>query len=103
MAYPDVTQPWYADYASALGTCDNIGLYFNPLRYFGSGCGYYPKPSEIFLIVHPGNIAEGKEFGLCLGFKVCAGAHYLVSFIGDDESKRQWLKYWTSKWEKKFV
>ena len=27
--YPDTIQPWYAEYASALGTFDNIGIYFN--------------------------------------------------------------------------
>ena len=34
-------------------------------------------------------------------FKVCTGAHYLGNFIGDDKSKRDWLKYQTSTWDKK--
>ena len=29
--YPDITQPWYEDDAGALGTFNNIGLYFNLL------------------------------------------------------------------------
>ena len=28
------------------------------------------------------------------------GTHYMGDFIGDDKSKRDWLKYRTSKWEK---
>ena len=40
VAYPEVTQTWYADNAGALGTFDNIGLYFNSLKKFGLGRGY---------------------------------------------------------------
>ena len=58
--YPDVTQCWYTDNDSALGTFDGIGLYFNSLKRFGLGCGYYPKPSKSVLSVHPNNIAAGK-------------------------------------------
>ena len=28
------------------------------------------------------------------------GAHYMGSFIGNYKSKNEWLKDWTSKWEK---
>ena len=36
--------------------------------------------------MHPDNIETGKQFGLRQRFKVCTDAHYLGSFIGDDES-----------------
>ena len=58
-AYPDVIQTWYEDNAGALGTIDNIGLYFNSLKHYVPGHGYYPKPSKIVPIVHPNNHAEG--------------------------------------------
>ena len=99
-AYAGVTEPWYADGTGALGKFYNIGLYFNSLKRFGLGHGYYPKPLKRFLILHPDNLASGKGFGLRHGFKVFTGAHYLGSFIGDDESKLDWLKYRTSKWER---
>ena len=44
MAYPDVTQHWYAYDASALGIFDNIELYFNLLNVFVPGRRYF-KPS----------------------------------------------------------
>ena len=100
--YPDVNQPWYAYYAGALGTCDDIGLYFNSLKRLGPGCWYYPEPSKIVLILHSDNFTSGKEFGLSSGFKVCTGTHYLVSFSGGGKYKRDWLKYRTLKWEKYF-
>ena len=49
------------------------------------------------------NLAEGREFCLCCRFKVCIGARYLVGFIGDGESKCDWLKYHTLTWEKKII
>ena len=88
---PEITQPWYADYASALGMFVIIKLYFNSLKRFVPGCGYYPKPSKIVLIVHPDNIKPEKWFLLRYGFKVCTGTCYLVSFIRDYETKRDWL------------
>ena len=97
-AYFDVTQPWYADDADALYTFNNIGLYFNRLKIFGPGCGYYPEPLKIFLIVHLDNLAARKELGMSNGFQVCTGGRYLDGFIGDDKSKCDWLKYQTSKW-----
>ena len=49
------------------------------------------------------NLAVGKEFGLRHGFKFCMGVFYMGGFIGDDKSKHEWIKDWTSKWENKFV
>ena len=42
--------------------------------------------------MHSENLEAGKEFGKCHGFKVCMGACYLGGYIGDDESKRDWLR-----------
>ena len=49
----DVTQPWYADNAVALGTFTRVRGYFNLLKRIFPGRGYYPKPYKIFFIVHP--------------------------------------------------
>ena len=98
--YPDVTQPWFTDNAGALGTFNKIEYYLNLLIWFGPGRGYYPKPLKIILIVHPKNPASGKDFGLSHGLKICTGAEYLGGFIGDKESKPEWLKDRTSMWEK---
>ena len=47
-AHPGVTQPWYNQNAGAILTFGNIELYFNLLKHFGLGCGYYPEPSKTF-------------------------------------------------------
>ena len=61
---------------------------------------YYHEPSTSFLIVNPDNPAARKEHGLCHGFKVFTGTRYMGVFIGGENSKREWLNDWTSKWEK---
>ena len=48
---PDATQPWYTDYAGALGTFARLETYFDSLTYQGPGQGYHPKPSKSVLIV----------------------------------------------------
>ena len=39
-------------------------------------------------------------FGARHEFKVCTGARYMGGYIGDDESKRDWLRECMLKWEK---
>ena len=53
LAYPDITQPWYANNAGTLDTIDNLEIYFYLLKTNGPEQGYYPDPTKIFLIVHP--------------------------------------------------
>ena len=99
-AYRGVTQSWYTDDSGVLGMFNNIGLYFNSLKIFSLGRGYYPKSSKTVLIVHPDNITAGKYFVLCHRSK---GFHRLVlsgRFIGVAKSKREWIKYQTSEWVK---
>ena len=62
--FPDVTHPWYSDNAGALGTFTNVELYFNLLKQFRPGHGYYPEPSKIVLIMHPDNPKYGKKVWL---------------------------------------
>ena len=92
MDTPDAAQPWYADYARDLDMFARIETCFNSLTCQGPGRGYYPKPSKSALIMHPENIKARNEFGARHGFKVCTGARYLGGYIGDDESKRDWLR-----------
>ena len=59
-AYPDVTQPWYLDYAGILDIFGNIGLYFDLLKQFFLAGEYYPEPSKSVIIVHLDNFAAKK-------------------------------------------
>ena len=65
---------------------------FSLVRKHSPGLGYYPETSKIILMVHTKNLEGGKLFGLRHGFKVCTGARYLGRYIGDANSKRDWLK-----------
>ena len=89
---PEVTQPWYANDAGSLGMFAKIETYFNYLKHQGTGRGYYPEPSKIVLIVHPENLEARILFDTHHVFKMCTGRRYIKSYIGDDESKRNWLR-----------
>ena len=89
---PDVTQPWYSDDAGALCTFARLETYFDSLIRQGNGRGYHPKPTKRVLIIRPENIEAGKVFGSRHVFMVCTGVRYLVGYIGDDESKLDWLR-----------
>ena len=101
-AIHDVTHPWYADNIGALGTFERLETYFDlpTLARQPPGRGYHPQLTNIVLIVHPKNIESGKLLGAHHGFRVCIVAHYLGDYIGDDESKRDWLRECMLTWEK---
>ena len=79
-SYPGVTQPWYDDDVGALVTYKNIELYFNSLKQFGPGHGYYTKPSKNVLIVHRYNIESGKKLTCLTGLRF-AVAHIISAFL----------------------
>ena len=54
--YPGITQPWYYGNTEALGTFDNLELYFILLKRNGLVQGYYPRPIKIIMTVHPDNL-----------------------------------------------
>ena len=80
--------------------CRKLLLYFNSLKHNGPERGYYPEPTKIILIMHSDYLISGKMFVAHHGFNFCTGASYLGGYIGDDESKRDWLKDCMEKWER---
>ena len=97
---PGVTHSWYANNVWALGMFAIIEAYFHFITLQGPGCGYFLKRSKIVLIVHPENLEAGKFFSTSHMFKVCTVAHYIGSYIGDNESKCDWMKDHTLMWER---
>ena len=49
-----VTQVWYADDASALGTISDLQEWWNELARLGPGYGYFPNPSNTWLVAKEG-------------------------------------------------
>ena len=82
--YIDVTQPWYADDEGALGTYDNIELYFNSLEKFGPSRGYTPNPQKRSDCASRSS-QNRIRFVLRHRFKVYNGDCYIGSFIRDDK------------------
>ena len=97
---PDVTHPWYADNSGASGTFARLKTYFDLLTRKIIGQGYHPDLTKSILIVRQENLETGKVFGARHRFRVCTGARYLGGYIGDDNSKRDWMRECTQTWEK---
>ena len=97
---PDVTQPWYADDAGALGTFARHATYFYLLICQGLVRGYHPEPTKSILILTPEILEVEKVFGSRYIFRVCRGARYSWGYIGNDEFKHDWLRERTLTWEK---
>ena len=99
-AIPDGTNPWYADYAVALGTLSRLETYVDSLIHQGWEGGITPEPTNIVLIVLPDNLEAVKVFGACHIFRVCTGTPYIGGYIGDNNYKDDWLRERTLTWEK---
>ena len=78
---------------------DKFEICFNLLNRKGLDWRYYVTPTKSIMIVHKNNIKARGLFRMSLGFRVCAGACYLGSYIKDNESKGDWLKNQMDKWE----
>ena len=89
---PDLTQPKYTDNVGSMGMFVRIETYFDSLTHKGTRRGYQPKPSKIFLLVHPENLEAGKTFCARFRFKLCIGARYLRVYIRDKNPKRDLLR-----------
>ena len=66
--FSDVTQTWFDENASSLGTLVRVKSYFNSLKRLLPVQGYCPKPYKIVLIFYTENLEAGNSFGLCNGF-----------------------------------
>ena len=53
--------------------------------------------------MHPDNLESRKRLYLRHISKVSTGACYLGVFIGDNESKYDWLKYFMLIWERNII
>ena len=65
------------------------------------GTKVLPQTFKIVLIVNSDNLEARKMFGSRHGFKVCTGACYLGRYMGENESKREWMKERMGTWERK--
>ena len=80
VGFSDIPYPWYADNLGALGKFSNVELYFNSLKRFIPGLGYYPKHSKSVLIIHPGNLESGKVLA-CVSSLECAQARAALAYL----------------------
>ena len=62
-----LTQVWYADDASAVGSCDSLK---DMLQVQGQEFSYFPEPSKSFLVVDSKSLLKAKEVFTDIGVNV---------------------------------
>ena len=85
-----LTQIWYADYASVCGHLENVYEWFSQLRSRGPDFGYFPEPSKSFLLVSDKHRSVAERLFGCLGVQVVNGHHFLSGYLGDSSD---WVDY----------
>ena len=91
--HPRVTQPWYADDASAGEKFEAMQEHMWDMMVWGPPQGYLLDPIKIILVVSPRNVLRAEAYFRGMGVCMVTVRRYLVGFIGDPESEKAWLKY----------
>ena len=93
MAYPRVTQPWYADYVGVGGTFGGVRCHLDDLMVIGPLRGYFLDPTKSILVVSPQNVPQTEAFLRGYGLHIATGVHYLGVFVGAKAAQDCWFGY----------
>ena len=67
----------------------------------GPDFGYFPNASKSILVTHPGNVVAAYQFfnkTHGLGFKISTGPRFLGGFIGDANSRDEYVSTKIANW-----
>ena len=92
------TQLWYADDASAGGILLDLCDWFSLLCSCGSGFGYYPEPTNSFIVVNEQWRHEANAVFGDLGIQVATGHRYLRGFIGIHREREEYVVSKVCRW-----
>ena len=99
-ACPEVTQSWYADDDSAVGSVSTLRSYWTAICSAGPGYGYHPHPSKSILLVKEEFFDEASAAFRGTGLRVLtSGARFLGGVIGTSQYKMQYTESLIAKWE----
>ena len=96
--HPNITQLWYADDSTALGSIISLLTWFENLLNVGPRYGYSPEPSKSFLIVSESLVNEATNLFNNYGVNVVTGHRFLGGFIGDERGTTSYVKSKVQEW-----
>lgn len=95
-----VTQLWYADDASALGSFSSLLQWFQCLQRAGPSFGYFPEPKKCYLIVKGPMVDSALSVFEGTGVNVVTSCCFLGGVVGDHPGKVSFVtkkvKDWTN-------
>lgn len=96
---PDAKSIWYADDSACGGSVEAVFQWWSELQQSGPKYGYFPKVNKTWLIVKPEYQTEARQKFIDINITI-EGCRYLGSFIGNDDSKENFIKSSVMKWQK---
>ena len=95
-----LTQLWYADDASALGSFPSLLQWFECLQRVGPSFGYFPEPQKCYLIVKGSMIESASSVFEGTGVNVVSSCRFPGGVIGDHSGKVLFVNEKVEKWSK---
>ena len=94
-----VTQVWYLDDASALGSITNLRQWWDVLLSLGSSYGYNPNPSKTWLVTKREFLTNERSFFEGSNINVTSvSRHYLGAALGTPEYVNQFVTEKVDQW-----
>ena len=89
----------YADNLGGAGKLFELRKWWGKVEHYGPLFGYYPKATKSWLIVKDKRLDKAKELFRNTSINITTGGQkYLGSFIGNKESKENYIKKLVNEW-----
>ena len=92
-----LTQIFYADDGLGGGKLSSVKSWWDKIKCDGPGYGYLPNPGKSWLIVKPEYEETAREIFTDVNITT-DGQRYLGSYIGTEESQREFVQNEVAKW-----
>ena len=94
----EVTQVWYADDASSVGSFDALKEWFDLIKKNGPCFGYFPEPLKSFVVVDERSLTKANKVFADTEVNIVCNRRVLGGFIGDDLSRKDFVKEVVDGW-----
>ena len=99
---PDVSQVWFADDASAVGSLSSLLTWWRQLSSYGPAYGYFTNAVKTILIVKPEHLTPAQQFFADTNIQITArGQRHLGAVLGSREFAEEYVADKVQSWVSK--
>ena len=97
--HTDIKEVWYADDATAAGSCEKLREWWDTLSRECPKHGYFPKSSKTYLVVKPEFVDKARTALSGINVNISPEGHrHLGAVIGLQEFRKIYVKYKVKSW-----